>query len=304
MDHKDTVVSVWRRAGDVLEIEWDDRDEEAFEVLKWQIFSVTGDSVTLIDTSGCEIVSKVDMIDTLMNSDSGIRIARIFAVENETFQSCTTELFGSEPSIFPHYVIDDVMLPICINCSVKFDTSLCQSFLGSTSPALCRSIEAADIGLAKYPVTRSASSRIPLPVKLFLRKFHFRQVISFQSNEYLENSGLFARLKSGCDIVKVFEDKHQQDAARGVIDMAKIMGYAEEYRKENETIRPGEDVCFMQGLMKWFKLDFFKWCNKPPCEVCRAMGDAAPPRAGMDAIGMAEPTADERFRCWAGRIEV
>ena len=84
MDHRNVSLYVWRQGGDALELEWDDSDEEAFEVLKWQIFSLTGSPVTVIDHSGCIVDSKIDIIDLVDQSDSRLRVAYLFAVENES----------------------------------------------------------------------------------------------------------------------------------------------------------------------------------------------------------------------------
>jgi hypothetical protein len=55
-------------------------------------------------------------------------------------------------------------------------------------------------------------------------------------------------------------------------------------------VRRLEETALLVGLMRWFKLDFFKWCNKPRCEdpAC----DAPPHK--MDALGAAEPTPEEK----------
>ena len=49
--------------------------------------------------------------------------------------------------------------------------------------------------------------------------------------------------------------------------------------------------------MKWFKKDFFSWCQKPACTNC-GKGKGA-----QEAIGQAKPTAEEQ-QGWAGTVEV
>ena len=52
---------------------------------------------------------------------------------------------------------------------------------------------------------------------------------------------------------------------------------------------------FLVHLLKWFKKDFFKWCNAPPCDTCGS-GNCQPRGSGV-------PTEDER-RWGAHRVEV
>jgi hypothetical protein len=44
-----------------------------------------------------------------------------------------------------------------------------------------------------------------------------------------------------------------------------------------------EDVSFLHGLLKWFKRDFFKWCNKPECATPQC-GGKGPSIEGMGAV--------------------
>ena len=47
-----------------------------------------------------------------------------------------------------------------------------------------------------------------------------------------------------------------------------------------------DDVCFIEGLLRWFKCDFFKWCGKPDCETIRCGGKGP----SMEAIGSDSPS--------------
>lgn len=47
----------------------------------------------------------------------------------------------------------------------------------------------------------------------------------------------------------------------------------------------------------WFKKDFFKWTNKPPCSACGARGD------NMQAKGGCSPTPEE-VSAKASRVEL
>ena len=51
-----------------------------------------------------------------------------------------------------------------------------------------------------------------------------------------------------------------------------------------------EERALLSGLMRWFKVDFFKWCNKPRCDNpnCNA------PPGKMEGVGTVEPSTEEK----------
>jgi len=53
----------------------------------------------------------------------------------------------------------------------------------------------------------------------------------------------------------------------------------------------------LKALLKWFKEDFFTWCDKPTCPKCN-MKDK------VDNTGMGDPTPSEREEGHASRVEL
>lgn len=139
-----------------------------------------------------------------------------------------------------------------------------------------------------------------------------------------------ARVESGARTVMVYEDPAQQAAAKQHIDYAKVYEYALAHLGISAPTTAGttegaavdvvvpvpvpasgvsalgaplsalppfskevavlEEKALLVGLMRWFKLDFFKWCNKPACD--NSLCGAAPGR--MDGVGAVEPSPEEK----------
>lgn len=81
-----------------------------------------------------------------------------------------------------------------------------------------------------------------------------------------------------------------------------IHQYAIEYITNNTTTNTviQEDEAVLRGLLRWFKHDFFKWCNKPDCTNINCSFKAT----RMEGIGGRAPTEHEKEIGWAGRVEV
>ena len=92
--------------------------------------------------------------------------------------------------------------------------------------------------------------------------------------------------------------------------MTQINTYSQKVMQyEDETLRAvalslipdniqaiGDQVAQLKALLKWFKSEFFTWCDKPQCDKCGT-------NQHCEACGMAEPTAFERGEGQASRVE-
>ena len=92
-------------------------------------------------------------------------------------------------------------------------------------------------------------------------------------------------------------------ALENFIDFAAIQRYFMELKEQQSCgdsteQQSADDVLFMKSLLRWFKLDFFKWCNKPDCESCSEGRGSA-----MESIGSTPVTEEER-RHGASRCEL
>jgi hypothetical protein len=151
---------------------------------------------------------------------------------------------------------------------------------------------------------------MPYPILLYLKRRLLVEALAQlrmnhpniqQSSEYQQ---FRARIESTARSVLVYEDAQQQEAARQHIDFDKVVEYAHEHKEAalaKLALPDGTSATFAQrhemddrallvGLMRWFKLDFFKWCNKPQCDnpACRA------PPGRMEGAGMVEPSLEEK----------
>lgn len=113
------------------------------------------------------------------------------------------------------------------------------------------------------------------------------------------------QLKKGSELIYRYEDAALQKLARSVIDYELVNYYAQEFLEKNndsQSSKKEEDVALLAGLLRWFKSDFFKWCNKPECtnKKCVSCGS----QKDMESLRTEAPNADEVVVGQAGRTEV
>jgi hypothetical protein len=113
-----------------------------------------------------------------------------------------------------------------------------------------------------------------------------------------EDNSIDERIRSGYQTVEIYELLDQQMAAREAIDFPKVYQYAIEFKESCMDRSISEDICVLKGLTKWFKKDFFRWCNKPKCENCNST------QKDIESLGMAQPTLDEQRNGWTNRVEL
>ncbi|EGF81807.1 hypothetical protein BATDEDRAFT_86866 [Batrachochytrium dendrobatidis JAM81] len=98
----------------------------------------------------------------------------------------------------------------------------------------------------------------------------------------VDEQNFLSRFASSLDLVLLYEDLDLQDKARQVIPVDTL--HEEAHRLHAETPEKSFDRMLMHSLMAWFKKDFFKWVNQPPCDFCQGK---------TVGTGNATPTADD-----------
>ncbi|KAI9103059.1 hypothetical protein DFS34DRAFT_683129 [Phlyctochytrium arcticum] len=117
------------------------------------------------------------------------------------------------------------------------------------------------------------------------------------SDEEQRGRGLINQITNNLALVRSYQDMDLQDAARAVIpvdrlheeaqaSVARKNGKAETEKDKSKSNTPTTfDEELVRALLRWFKGEFFKWTNQPPCSHC-----AHPTTTG---IGSAAPTPTE-----------
>ena len=306
-----------------------------FETLKYLsisiIDSLTFDELYFLDYCGREIKNDHDMLQLLSNyhtprgNDDVISI-KLWCVDlNSTilFQSlCSKNVFPETLLIQPGYQFIDTDFYFCRYCKMFTDSSLIMPHTSVTSAVksfICDYSKAVEIGLC-MPIVESNQSlkKIPTeneikgPLGYYLKRQYYKEAILMQNPSTISTSlALNAEsrqfemsVKHGCQHMNDYTNISNQQKAREVINFTKIYEYSTAYyttQNQNDgNQRVNKDIAFLYGLLQWFKVDFFQWCNKPACEnpeCCARPGE-------MESIGGANPTIQEVSEGSAGRVEV
>lgn len=304
-----------------FEIEFDS-ENSTIEVLHLQLFSVVDADVFIVDYAG----RSIDCVDDLWNIRVDItrvgdastpqitkKQASIWICDKSISvrNNCSLQVFQIDEKIIqPLFRVTDTTFSLCMHCVNKFDSSMVSPCTGTITPFHCACQQASEFGFSLTPYSSPPSLALSTPLKLYFKRQYLMENTRYQRDQVQSNETqqFRGRLMSCCETVKRYEEVQHQLAAKEAINMETILQYATEHKSicltSSPATFPGDDVCFMTGLLRWFKCDFFKWTNSPACDNCSALGAGAPPRKGMSCIGMAEPNDFERDVCWAQRVEL
>jgi hypothetical protein len=212
---------------------------------------------------------------------------------------------------------------------------------GHSSAFICQSEVLAEMGFAipemKDALTRDQERVVSFnqaelvdcpPISLYLQRRLFEEMLSLSlsvshSDSISTKLSHFSRrLEAGLQTRLAWEDPDQQRMAREEIQYAKILHYFEEElenrnntqdawllgQQEGQADSGGgrewkcEEELLLIAIMKWFKRDFFAWCNKPHCANDLSC-DGRP--GDMENIGLSPSvTEEERNQGRASRVEL
>ena len=201
------------------------------------------------------------------------------------------------------FLLVDTSFHLCSVCRSHFSDGLTRPDAEFLRRFKCASSELAAMGLMAPPSVCEA--KLSEPSRLFLLRRALDQALEQQKIHLIRSAEVTAaekaflsRLDSGYKTVMVYEDPLQQYSARNSIDFERVHSYAVEYLEEHSGC--AEDEALLRGLLRWFKNDFFRWCNQPACSNPNCtMGNSQ-----MDSRGVRAPNSTEVQFGWAGRTEV
>ena len=98
------------------------------------------------------------------------------------------------------------------------------------------------------------------------------------------------RLEGGVRTALAHEDPLARAAALSVIPLDRLESEAEAtLASREESVPPSREDALLRALLRWFKRDFFAWCDTPACGACGS--PTSPRRARRPRPRTKPPTA-------------
>lgn len=264
----------------------------------WSVFQFENDpsSVVFVDYCG-NIVLDGDLVRL-----KTLETIQLYCILEPSIFCICTKRISMYPLIQPCFKFYDSDYYICQHCSKSIDSEL----ISKTSLSLKRFVCSGDIFLG---TNEENSPKCAAPVELYFRKAALIAAIDDQDIEIStskvynyeidsERKKFLDRLESGYQTVLAHENDTEQGIARSLVDYVKISSYCNSIKQSNDSM--GWDVIFLEGLLQWFKNDFFKWCNAPRCShaSCSSIEEAT------KFIRVDPPLENEKSQGWASRVEI
>jgi hypothetical protein len=140
------------------------------------------------------------------------------------------------------------------------------------------------------PLTNASSSANHCNLESeFIKSFRHLSIGPLRSQ-----ASLIQQLESAHRLFLLYDDVDRQEKAREKVPIERL--HSEAQKALEDKIVKSFDEGLLKALLKWFKTEFFKWSNAPPCRVCQST-------ATQGIQGGNQPTDEER-RYLANSTEV
>eukprot|EP01041_Mallomonas_annulata_P004003 gene4003-7977_t len=297
----------------------DIEDVKVVEIRAEEPFSDSVSDNASVGDMGWEQHVDLDQSNVMEERRAGVvrsgAVVDIWVLEGNTCHYgnfCSRNVFPHEPILQPAYRVIDTPFILCGRCHQALDSSLVTQVTSEIVPFICDSHKLFDVGFLSIEgqtfIEHNASifTRHELeayPIQMYFKRLLLHHAILNQPSHSIIPSiidnehNIEQRIQKQCQSVLHYEDPQLQAEARSVINFDRLRFRAQEYL--SEVPDAPQDVAFLQGLLRWFKHEFFTWINKPGCSTPGC--DGKPPN--LDAQGAGMPTTADR-EGWASMIEI
>ena len=180
---------------------------------------------------------------------------------------CTRKLIGFNPISQLGFLINNT-IPICLACSIfcrKGEYSLNSAQVGQEFICKCSTLKNHKCVFCDMP-NLSTNASLSFEICKTILDEHASALIKYERmnkerklNQYHNRDIKYEKEIQYCHMkVKKYDNKKTKEKILSIVP------------KRTEEMK---DHDYVKTLLKWFKYDFFSWCNKPKCTICGKDGD-------------------------------